>query len=73
MRGIVSTDIVGEGGKMQQYLNIGELADLVHLSKSQLYMMTSKRLIPHLKLGRVVRFDPKQIEQWLAAKTVKGV
>jgi len=56
---------------MKQYIDIDELAGLIHVSKSQIYMMTSTRQIPHLKVGRRVLFDPEQIERWLAEKRVE--
>jgi excisionase family DNA binding protein len=55
---------------MKEYLDIDELSRLIHLSKSQLYMMTSTRKLPHLKVGRRVLFDPEQIERWLDTRRV---
>lgn len=41
--------------------------------RTQLCLSYIKRLvangqIPHLKIGRSVRFDPRAIEEWLATK-----
>lgn len=56
---------------MKQYIDIDELAGLIHVSKSQIYMMTSTRRIPHLKVGRRVLFDPERIERWMIEKRVE--
>lgn len=58
---------------MKQYLDVDELAKAIHISKSQLYCMTSTKKIPFLKVGRRVLFDPEQIEHWLSARAVVGM
>ena len=55
---------------MKQYLDIDELASRLRMSKSTIYGMTSKRLLPFLSVGRRVLFDPEQIERWLADRQV---
>ena len=62
--------VVRKGCGVKQYLNIEELARLIHISKSQLYCMTSQHRIPFTKVGRRVLFDPEDIERWLSSHRV---
>ena len=43
-----------------------ETAKLLGVSKHRIYQMAKKGLIPYCRLGRQVKFDRKQIEEWLA-------
>ena len=50
---------------MKQYLNIAALAERLLVKRSTLYAWAEQGTIPHLKLGRLLRFDPDEIEAWL--------
>jgi excisionase family DNA binding protein len=50
---------------MKQYLDIAALAERLQIKRSTLYAWTEQGSIPHLKLGRLIRFDPDEIEAWL--------
>ncbi len=50
---------------MKQYLNIAALAERLLVKRSTLYTWAEQGMIPHLKLGRLLRFDPDEIEAWL--------
>src|SRR6266850_4446440 len=50
---------------MKQYLDIAALAERLRIRRSTLYAWAEQGTIPHLKLGRLLRFDPDQIEAWL--------
>lgn len=50
---------------MKQYLNIAALAEHLRIKRSTLYAWAAQGTIPHLKLGRLLRFDPDEIEAWL--------
>lgn len=52
---------------MKQYLNIATLAERLRIKPSTLYVWAEQGTIPHLKLGRLLRFDPDEIEAWLQA------
>ena len=47
---------------MKQYLNIAALADRLLVKRSTLYAWADQGMIPHVKLGRLLRFDPDEIE-----------
>ena len=52
---------------MKQYLDITALAERLRIKRSTLYAWAEQGTIPHLKLGRLLRFDPEEIEAWLHA------
>ena len=43
-----------------------ETAKLLGVSRHRLYQMAKNGLIPSCRLGRQVKFDRTQIEEWLA-------
>lgn len=44
-----------------------DLARLLLLSEQRVYDLCRRALIPHIRLGRQVRFHPTQITAWLAS------
>jgi excisionase family DNA binding protein len=52
---------------MKQYLGIAALAERLRIKRSTLYAWAEQGTIPYLKLGRLLRFDPDEIEAWLQA------
>ena len=57
---------------MENLLTPQEIADVLGVSKSTIYQWTHQEYIPHVKLGRFVRFRKSQIEIWLEKKAKKG-
>jgi len=49
----------------EQWLTLGETAKFLKVSKSFLYVRTSKGAIPFHKVGRRLRFDPDELAAWL--------
>ena len=58
---------------MKQYLDIAALAERLRIKRSTLYAWAEQGTIPHLKLGRLLRFDPDDIEAWLQAHRREGI
>lgn len=53
------------------FLSVSELADMLKLSTSHIYTLTSTKRIPHIKvLGKKVLFDKNEINDWLRSKKV---
>jgi excisionase family DNA binding protein len=50
---------------MKNYLNIEELAEYIHMSKSTIYKGTMSNRIPHIKAGKKLLFSQDAIDQWL--------
>ena len=58
---------------MKQYLNIAALAECLLIKRSTLYAWAEQDMIPHVKLGRLLRFDPDDIEAWLQNHRREGI
>ena len=58
---------------MKQYLDIAALAESLRIKRSTLYAWTAQGTIPHLKLGRLLRFDPDEVEAWLQNHRCEGI
>jgi excisionase family DNA binding protein len=46
-------------------LTITEMAERLRVKQSTLSAWAAQGTIPHLKLGRLLRFDPDEIDAWL--------
>lgn len=51
-------------------MTINELAIETGLSIQTLYKMVNQRRIPYTKVGRLLRFDRRLIDDWLHTNTV---
>ncbi len=47
------------------WLNIEEAAALIGVKKSWLYERTRTNAVPHLKIGKYLRFDREELLAWL--------
>ncbi len=52
-------------------INVKQLSESTGLSVFTLYSWINQKRIPYVKVGRLVRFDPKEIEKWIEGKTVE--
>ena len=52
-------------------INVKQLSESTGLSVFTLYSWINQKRIPYVKVGRLVRFDPKKIEKWIERKTVE--
>jgi excisionase family DNA binding protein len=48
-------------------LTAGEVADLIRVTRAWVYAETRRNAIPHLRLGRYVRYRRSAIEAWIQA------
>ncbi|MEE9615041.1 MAG: helix-turn-helix domain-containing protein [Thermodesulfobacteriota bacterium] len=46
-------------------ITVKDLSDSTGIKKSTVYLWASKGIIPHYKVGRLVRFKTEEIEAWL--------
>ena len=53
-------------------IDMNQAAAYLGLRKSTLYEWVSKKQIEHIKVGRLVKFQPRQLDQWIAGHTVKA-
>jgi len=51
-------------------LTIQQAAQITGISITTLYKWVSHRKIPYIKMGRLVKFDPLKLEEWIKQQTV---
>jgi len=56
---------------MERLLTIDELAKALTVKKSTIYQWVHLGLIPHIKVGRLLRFKEENIEKWLISRQVE--
>ncbi|MFH1374777.1 MAG: helix-turn-helix domain-containing protein [bacterium] len=57
---------------MDRLLTVQEIADLLGIQPSTVYQWTHEGFIPHVKLGRLVRFREGEVSQWIEKKLTPG-
>lgn len=50
---------------LPEFLTLEEVAKVLRVAKSTMYRIVSQRQIPFFKIGRHIRFDPKDILEYL--------
>lgn len=60
-------------GIERRLLTVQEAAKYTGLSIHTLYTMTSQRRIPHVKVGRLTKFDRETLDKWIKQQTVMPV
>lgn len=55
----------------RRYIGIEDLAQYLSIPKGSLYVWVCHKKIPYFKVGKLLRFDLKEIESWLQDKKVK--
>jgi excisionase family DNA binding protein len=53
----------------KRLLSIIEAAEWLGISQSFLYKLVESEAIPHIRLGRAIRFDINKLEEWLREDT----
>ena len=57
---------------MERLLDTAAIAEQLGMSVSTIRKWVHYGFIPHVKLGRAVRFREKDIEKWIEERTEKG-
>ena len=57
---------------MQKLLSVQEMADYLGVKTSTIYQYTHQGFIPHIKLGKNIRFRESVILKWLEKRSVAG-
>jgi len=57
---------------MDKLLTPQEIADCLGVKPSTIYQWTHQGFIPHIKLGRLLRFKEKDVGIWLEKRTAQG-
>lgn len=53
------------GSLTEPLLNADEAAQLLHVPRSTLYELVRSRRLPHVRLGRSLRFTREQLARWV--------
>jgi excisionase family DNA binding protein len=53
----------------QQFITVKELAAIIRLAPSSIYVLVTQNCIPHYKIGGRVFFKVDEIERWLATQS----
>ena len=54
-----------QNSSVDEFVTLDDLCDWLKLKKDYVYALTSQRAIPHLKIGRHLRFSRQEILEWL--------
>ena len=57
---------------MDKLLTIDQMAEILGVQKSTLYQWTHTGFIPHIKLGKLVRLQEKDVADWVERRNVRG-
>lgn len=58
------------GPPATRLLDIQGASHYTGVSITTLYKWVSQRRIPHIKMGRLVKFDPAKLDDWIKQQTV---
>ena len=54
----------------RRLLTATEVGEYLGIAKDTVYTLVSQRRIPYVKIGRLLKFNHKAIDEWIAQKTV---
>jgi len=57
---------------MDKLLTTQEIAEVLGVKPSTIYQYTHQGYIPHVKIGKFVRFREKDVERWVERKANSG-
>ena len=63
----------GLGAQSAGLLGVRELADLLGTNERFVRRLVAERRLPFHKVGKYVRFDPRDIETWLSEHRVESI
>lgn len=61
----------GTEGLTEPLLNADEAAQLLRVPRSTLYELVRSRHLPHVRVGRGLRFTRSDLAQWVRANTFR--
>jgi excisionase family DNA binding protein len=56
---------------MPTIINAKEASKFLKINLYTLYAYSRRRLVPSIRIGRLVRFDLTELEKWLESKKIK--
>jgi excisionase family DNA binding protein len=64
-------DRLDTGSLTEPLLNANEAAQLLHVPRSTLYELVRSRHLPHVRVGRGLRFTRADLAQWVSQNTFR--
>ena len=58
-------------GTEQRYFSPQELSQYLGIARQTVYEWTSQKKVPFIKLGRLVKFDQREIEEWMKTQRIE--
>lgn len=55
----------------RRLIDVNQVSDYTGLAVKTIYSMVSQRRIPFVKLGRLTKFDVREIDNWIMRNAVK--
>jgi len=49
----------------KEFLSVRELSEILNLKADFLYLLVEEERIPHFRIGRLIRFSPNAIHEWM--------
>ncbi len=71
-RGRARTILDSPAGEMQPLLDIPEVARLLGVGERHVRRLVFERRIPFVKWGRLVRFNPSDLRDWIASARIES-
>jgi len=56
---------INNGESVEKLLDVTQLCELLGVKPAWVYEMVRKGVIPYVRLGKLLRFRPEKIEEWL--------
>ena len=53
---------------LPDFLTPAQVAEHLAVAQGTVYLWVKQGSIPHYKLGKAVRFDPQELQEWLEAR-----
>src|SRR5579864_9471308 len=66
--GLVAMTLIEILESRKEALNAQQVAELLGLSKKQVYEMAATGKLPSFRIGKAVRFDAQELAEWLRKK-----
>jgi len=57
----------------KRFIGITGLSEYLDISKNTVYSWIWQRKIPYVKIGRLVKFDLRKIEDWIKERGVEEI
>ena len=68
---VVKSITVKREGTEQRYLSPQELSKYLGIAIQTVYEWTSQKKVPYIKMGRLVKFDQREIDTWMQTQKVE--